>query len=192
MAGEFVDIRIHTTSRMTDLFFPSEAPPLDEFRAISLACYYVQSTPKEGFCIVQWYSWANSQPVILESIKVPATYYAHLRHFLWRHHIFMELISRSELIKDGVVLSTHAKQMIQKYIWYMDAMGEGLMTPVRSKANQGWCGFRSNLFDLYLLVEYYVGRHEHDVVSTWLAQHPNVHLEAILKTRFHSIGMSNN
>ncbi|KAG9310698.1 hypothetical protein JVU11DRAFT_9292 [Chiua virens] len=153
---------------MADLFFPPEVPTLHEINKISITRYYVKNVAEGDFCVIQVLGWANSQPSLLGDIQLPIIYHTHLRHFLWRHHVFMELNSRTELVKDGVVLSAHIKQTIQKYIWYMDAIGGGLMASARFRTNRGRTDFRCNLFDLYLLVEYYVGRHEHDVVY-WVA-----------------------
>lgn len=52
---------------------------------------------------------------------------------------------------------------------------EGLLTTVWK--HKGDASYRSRLFDLYLVLEYNIGRHEFDIVDAWKMEHRKIILE---------------
>ncbi|KAI6096123.1 hypothetical protein F5141DRAFT_1221063 [Pisolithus sp. B1] len=107
-----------------------------------------------------------------EPFDVPSNYYKHVRRFLWRHHVFIGVEKRKEELSLASGLSTHA----QWYIAYMDAMIEALFTKARRSGGGEW---RSNVFDLYLVVDNLVQGHEYDMASLWRMKNADVILETV-------------
>ena len=60
----------------------------------------------------------------------------------------------------------------------MVGMVEGLLTTIQKRI--GDVAYRSHLFNLYLVVEFYVGRHEHDIICRWAREHPDTTLIALV------------
>lgn len=107
-------------------------------------------------------------------ITVPKYYWEHLRRFLWRHHVYMQLYASTS---SGVKLPASVRSVIKLYIQYMDGIAEGLLTTAGRR--RGDPGYRSYLFNMYLVVDFHVGRHEHHVVSSWAAEHPDIIIECV-------------
>lgn len=160
---------------MSDRFFPTKLASVDEIRLIKAIRYEVPVAikDKENFFDVGVY--APEIKKHLEKIKVPAHYHEHLRRFMWRHRLFLELYIR---VADDTVQSRQGlKNLLNRYIIYMDGIAEGLLTTAKRRA--GIQDYRSRLFDMYLVIEHYVGRHEFDVAFDWRERHPDIILECI-------------
>ena len=161
---------------MTDRYFPHTVPTASELSMIILVRYVVSDNTTEeeegAFHEVKTVNWPAQKPAE-DPILIPTKYVRHLRHFLWRHHAFMEVYDRGrrQYIKVAPALS----RLLQKYIVYMDGIAEGLLTTARH--NQDNPTYRSRLFDLYLVVEYFVARHEYDIVGDWRYNNPKTILE---------------
>lgn len=142
------------------------------------ARYVAEVHSPRDFFKVKVISWEDpSKPEVEAPITVPSTYHTHLRRFIWRHQLFMELYSRANTV-NSFKLRTGLRPILLRYIEYMDGMVEGLLTTV--KKNPGDATFRSNLFDLYLVTDYYLqGQHEHHLGDTWRLQHPDTILECV-------------
>lgn len=159
-------------TNMTDLFFPSTTPDAQEIRLILAVRYYHIPSARDDFFDVVPFGW-EVQRKILPSITVPVYYQNHLRRFLWRHHLYMHLYDGAPVLQ----LAPNLLPLLTSYIQYMDAMAEALLTA--AKRNVGDVSCRSYLFNMYLVIEFHIGRHEHDVVSRWASKHPNVVLECV-------------
>ncbi|KAI6159737.1 hypothetical protein EDD17DRAFT_1511145 [Pisolithus thermaeus] len=109
---------------------------------------------------------------VSDPFDVPGDYYEHVRRFLWRHQVFMGVEKRKDELSLAVGLSTRA----QCYISYMDAMIESLFTKARRSGGGDW---RSNLFDLYLVVDHLVQGHEYNVGWLWRMENPDRILETV-------------
>ncbi|KIK72780.1 hypothetical protein PAXRUDRAFT_21590 [Paxillus rubicundulus Ve08.2h10] len=59
---------------------------------------------------------------------------------------------------------------------YMDGIIEGLFTSAQNQQREGW---RSALFNLYLVVEYLVKRHEYNIGDEWRKKNPDQILEQL-------------
>lgn len=159
---------------MSDRFFPNTVPTEDELRLILLVRYHVSSAKtKKGFFSVDTWNWELDVASEPSTILVPVRYLHHLRRFLWREMILMEVMRRSAL--QEIFLSPAASPLVKRYIQYMDAIAEGLLTTAQKR--QGDSSYRSVLFEMYLNVEYFVGRHEFNVAGHWRADHPETVLE---------------
>lgn len=159
----------HTT--MTDLFFPNTAPSQQELRLLMLIRYIPSTKAKGQYFEVNVRNWelqVMSDPGV---VSVPIHYHEHLRRFIWRQMVFMELLTRGS----DLDLAHALRPMLQRYVLYMDGIVEGLLTTAKVKKPDP--GFRSRLFDLYLVVEYYVGRHEYDIVGDWRGSNLDIVLE---------------
>lgn len=156
---------------MTDLFFPSSPPDAHELRRI-MAIRYRPAAITSNFFGVKAYAWpGDTKSTVGKPIRLPGQYYHHLSRFLWRHQVFMELQSR---FSDLQLAPTH-QPLVQRYMQYMNAMVAGLLTPEQKNTKDP--SFRSRLFDLYLVVEYFVGHHEFHLVDSWRACNPDSILE---------------
>lgn len=155
---------------MTDRFFPDVAPEATELRLIMAVRYVAAPTITEGFFNVKVYA-TEIRSVVEEPISVPGHYHDHLTRFLWRHHVFMELQTRSP----DLDLPDNLRPLLQRYIQYMDAIVEGLLTTVQKNVKAP--AFRSHLFDMYLAVEYHVGHHRFRECDFWRVSHPQIILE---------------
>ena len=108
---------------------------------------------------------------VSESITIPTYYEGHLCRFLWHHHLFMHLY-------DGMAeLAPTLRPLLMWYIQYMNSMVEGLLTTVQKRI--GDVAYCLHLFNLYLIVEFHVGHHEHDIVCRWVREHPDTILECV-------------
>ena len=108
------------------------------------------------------------------NITVPTYYYEHLKRFLWRHRLFIGVNERAQQLP----LAMGLRPLIQQYIMYMDAIVEALLTTAR-KASEHQEGWRAELFDLYLVVEHMVERHEYHLGDDWRLKNPDHILEQI-------------
>lgn len=155
---------------MTDLLFPIEVPD-QRLLSFIVARRYIPDDRcnNDGFFNVNTCDRTGKK--VDKPLQVPRYYLDHLRHFTWRHHVYMELNDRAVALN----LDHGLQQLLQKYIFYMNGILQGLLGPVRKHHND--VTFRSRLFDGYLAVEYHVGRHEFDIVGAWRDQHPDVLLE---------------
>jgi len=156
---------------MTDLFFPSEAPSATEMRLILSTRYYPIESPRDDFFDIRVYG-REVGATTGENITLPKYYWDHLRRFLWRHDLYMHLYDEAFT---GVRLPPNLRSLIKRYIQYMDAVAEGLLTTAGNR--KGDVNYRSYLFNMYLVVDSLVGRHEYDVVSRWAMEHPDIILE---------------
>lgn len=159
---------------MSDRYFPASTPTEEELQLILLV-RYVQSAQrkKEGFVTVKVRNFELDIAAEPGIILVPAHYREHLRRFLWRQTVFMEVVKRSS--QSTVHLVAPASPLVKRYIVYMDGIVEGLLTTARKRQDDP--RYRSVLFDMYLTVEFFVGRHEHHVAAQWRRTHPEVVLE---------------
>lgn len=160
---------------MADRFFPNTIPTTNELNLIMLVRYVLGPDKRGGqdFCQVLAKDWVTKRRSYKDGILVPSTYLVHLQHFLWRELAFMEVYLRAG--KQEVEIPPGLSPLLQKYIMYMDGMLEGLLTTARK--NQSNAQYRSSLFDSYLVVEYFVGRHEYDVVGNWRLKNADTILE---------------
>lgn len=165
----------YTTSyHMSDRYFPSSPPSEDELRLILLLRYVPSSVKtKEGFFTVNVRNWELGTASDPGTILVPVRYQEHLRRFLWREMIFMEVIRRCTLRE--IYLVATVSPLVKRYIMYMDGILEGLLTTARKRQDD--VKYRSVLFEMYLNVEYFVGRHEFDIAGQWRESHPDTILE---------------
>ncbi|KIK72318.1 hypothetical protein PAXRUDRAFT_22125 [Paxillus rubicundulus Ve08.2h10] len=76
----------------------------------------------------------------------------------------------------NLVLTKGMCPLIQRYIMYMDGIIEGLFTSAQNQQREGW---RSALFNLYLVVEYLVKRHEYNLGDEWRKKNPDQILEQL-------------
>ncbi|KAI6111431.1 hypothetical protein F5141DRAFT_1063706 [Pisolithus sp. B1] len=155
---------------MTDLFFPMHPPAHAELRLITVIRYKALR-PAGGKFTINAINTDLNIPAS-EPFDVPSDYYEHVRRFLWRHQVFMGVEKRKEELSLAVGLSTRA----QCYIAYMDAMIEGLFTKARRSGGGDW---RSDIFDLYLVVDHLVQGHEYNVGSLWRMENPDRILETV-------------
>ncbi|KAI6108646.1 hypothetical protein EV401DRAFT_2076756 [Pisolithus croceorrhizus] len=109
-----------------------------------------------------------------DPFDVPSDYYEHVRRFLWRHQLFMEVEKR----KDKLCLAVGLLPLAQRYISYMDAMIEGLFIEARRSETQG-SNWWSKLFDLYLVVDRLVQGHECHKGHLWRLKNPDQVLETV-------------
>jgi len=161
---------------MTDRYFPNTVPTASELMLIMLVRYVTDDdddSTGEDFCLVKARNWQLETVSKDDSVEVPIAYSKHLKHFLWRQLAFIEVYNRAT--KQLIDIAPRLRPLLQKYILYMDGMLEGLLTTARK--HQGDPGYRSRLFDTYLVVEYFVARHEYDVVGRWRANNPDTILE---------------
>ena len=165
---------------MTDLYFPVKAPTATELLAIRCIRYLEMGKVVDGLFRVAIYG-SEVNAVCDKDVQVSEFYQDHLRCFLWRHHVYMELVGRK------VELPPNLRPLLLRYILYMDGMVEGLLTTLRNPNHIGNRNFRSRLFNLYLIIDYHVGRHEYDVVGAWRESHPDIVLECV---GMDEIGMS--
>lgn len=154
---------------MADRFFPAYVPDEELLRRLCLIRYYPKKIQDSDFFHVSVMNVELKQPTHPKIIQLPNVYFEHLRRFIWRQHVFMELAARKPKIPDQL------RTMIKKYIMYMDGMIEGLLTTARQR--KGELDYRSRLFNQYLIVEYFVGRHEYDVVGRWRMENADTILE---------------
>lgn len=160
---------------ITNCYFPISVPDQNELRLILLVCYTL-STKKStyGFFTVKMRNCEICLPSDPSTILVPLQYKEHLHHFLWQETLFMEVVSQRTTGR--LTLSQKAMSLADHYIMYMDGMLEGLLTTARKRENDP--GYRSVTFDTYLVVEYFVGRHdEHNIAGQWRKSHPSTILE---------------
>ncbi|KAF8425015.1 hypothetical protein L210DRAFT_3509387 [Boletus edulis BED1] len=158
---------------MSDLFFPHNSPSHEDMFNIMAIRYLPDPTAPKALFNVAIYS-ASGEGIVDTPTAVPSFYHDHLRRFLWRHCVYMELVSRENL-----ALVKNLRPLLERYIFYMDAMVEGLLTTARNTTFANDPTFRSSLFSQYLVVEYHVGRHEFNVVGAWRQSNPDVILECV-------------
>ncbi|KAI5983661.1 hypothetical protein EDD15DRAFT_2201942 [Pisolithus albus] len=157
-------------SNMTDSFFPVYPPSRRELRLITLIRY--KALPPEGDKFtVHAINTVFNIPAC-DPFDVPSGYYEHVRRFLWRHHLFMEVEKRT----DDLSVAVGLRSRVQRYIAYMDAMIEGLFVKARSFEGSDW---RSTLFDLYLIVDHHVQGHEYRQGHLWRLNNPDRILETV-------------
>ncbi|KAI6016421.1 hypothetical protein PISMIDRAFT_360051 [Pisolithus microcarpus 441] len=155
---------------MTDSFFPVYPPPRHELRLITLIRY--KALPPEGDKFtVHAINTVFNIPAC-DPFNIPSDYYEHVRRFLWRHHLFMEVEKR----KDELSMAVGLRSRAQRYIAYMDAMIEGLFVKARRFEGSDW---RSTLFDLYLIVDHLVQGHEYHQGHLWRLNNPDRILETV-------------
>lgn len=155
---------------MSDLFFSNAVPAASELRLIMATRYLPESTCGGGFFDVRVFG-AEVKCIVGTQIRVPEYYHAHLCRFVWRHHLYMELQQRGASLQ----LAQNLRPMLQRCVFYMDGVVEGLLTTVRR--NKDKVGFRSEFFNLYLVLEFHVGRHEYNTVDAWRVLHKDLILE---------------
>ncbi|KAH0835517.1 hypothetical protein J3R83DRAFT_9202 [Lanmaoa asiatica] len=159
---------------MTDRLFPNDAPQESETRSIS-AIRYRAKVPVDGcdFFAVEIYNVeVKTVTDDTDVILVPVHYYEHVRRFLWRHCLFMEVWRRAGSLK----LANGLQTMLKRYIMYMDGITEGLLQLTDFKKGEDK-DLRSVVFDLYLVTEFFVGRHEYDIGDAWRCQNADTILE---------------
>ena len=82
-------------------------------------------------------------------------YLIHIQHFLWREDAIRLVLHYSAQLNVSEELSDNLKMCL----WYMDLVMEGMISEsgptVTDKST-----FRSEVFDWYLVLEYWVRRHE--------------------------------
>lgn len=168
---------LHHPTNMTDIFMPLARCSAQELRLLMSVRYVADVQTDGNLCKVKVISWEeDSKPEIEDPIVVPASYHIHLQHFIWRQHLFMGLVDRANSVTT-FKLRKGLRPILQRYIEYMDGMVEGLLTSVKRNPDPA---FRSKLFDLYLVTDYYLeGRHEYDVGDTWRLEHPDTILECV-------------
>ncbi|KAI5981107.1 hypothetical protein EDD15DRAFT_2204517 [Pisolithus albus] len=149
---------------MIDLFFPVDPPPRDELQLIDLIRY--MALPPEGDKFVVQAMNTDYNTFACDPFDVPSYYYEHVRRFIWRHRLFIGVEKQADKLSLAVGLPTR----LQRYISYLDAMIEGLFVEARRSQGNDW---RSSLFDLYLSVDYFVGRHEHNRGNVWREHNPD-------------------
>ncbi|KAI5983625.1 hypothetical protein EDD15DRAFT_2201917 [Pisolithus albus] len=157
-------------SNMTDSFFPMYPPSRRELRLITLIRY--KALPPEGDKFtVHAINTVFNIPAC-DPFDVPSGYYEHVRRFLWRHHLFMEVEKRT----DDLSVAVGLRSRVQRYIACMDAMIGGLFVKARSFEGSDW---RSTLFDLYLIVDHHVQGHEYRQGHLWRLNNPDRILETV-------------
>lgn len=163
---------------MSDYLWPRSLVTSRELRLLMAIRYRMDGMPTGPFFKVKVIAWELGPTYESEDhITVPSFYHNHLRHFLWRQHLFMELYKRVNTEK-GFRLQTGLRALLQRYIQYMDGMVEGLLTTVKRHPRDA--DFRSSLFNLYLVTDYYLdGIHEPDLGDQWRLQHPDIILECV-------------
>ncbi|KAF8432338.1 hypothetical protein L210DRAFT_869429 [Boletus edulis BED1] len=139
---------------MSDLFFLHNSPSHEDMFNITAIHYLPDPTAPKVLFNVAIYS-ASGEGIVDNPTTVPSFYHDHLRCFLWRHCVYMELVSRENL-----ALAKNLRPLLERYTFYMDAMVEGLLTTARNMTFANDPTFRSSLFSQYLIVEYHVGCHE--------------------------------
>ena len=78
----------------------------------------------------------------------------------------------------GVKLLLTIGSLIKLYIQYMDRIAEGLLST--TGRHQWDLGYRSYLFNMYLIVEFHVEWHKYHIVSSWAVKHPDIILECVV------------
>ncbi|KAG6371690.1 hypothetical protein JVT61DRAFT_9031 [Boletus reticuloceps] len=159
---------------MSDLFFPNNSSPQEKMQLILSMHYLPDPTPRKELFSVMVYS-ASGEGVVDTPAIVPAFYHDHLCRFLWRHSVYMELVSQ-----DDITLMPKLRPLLERYIFYMDAVVEGLLTTARNKTFTKDPTFCSILFNQYLVVEYHVGHHEFNVIGAWRQRNPDIILECMM------------
>ncbi|KAI5983627.1 hypothetical protein EDD15DRAFT_2201918 [Pisolithus albus] len=163
-------LRRKVISNMTDSFFPMYPPSRRELRLITLIRY--KALPPEGDKFtVHAINTVFNIPAC-DPFDVPSGYYEHVRRFLWRHHLFMEVEKRT----DDLSVAVGLRSRVQRYIACMDAMIGGLFVKARSFEGSDW---RSTLFDLYLIVDHHVQGHEYRQGHLWRLNNPDRILETV-------------
>lgn len=156
---------------MSYLFFPNDPPTRHELRLINLIRY--KAFPPTGGKFVVHTMNTDYDALAGQPFEVPSHYYDHVRRFLWRHQLLMGVEERSSELALAVGLCRRT----QCYISYLDAMIESLFVEARRpRFGHDW---RSNLFDLYLVVDYFVRGHEYCQGMQWTLRNPGQILEVI-------------
>lgn len=153
---------------MSDRFFPCASPGQREVKLICQIQYIAGPIVDGGFAVEG--KNLKLKSMVADKAVLPSSYHEHVRRFIWRHCVFMEVWRRSE----DLCLTVRLRVAIERYIMYMDGMMEGLLMTPRKKQRHD---YRSALFDLYLLTEYFMKRHEYDIGDAWRINHPDVVLE---------------
>ena len=168
-------LHIHPSpSTHMDRFFPLTNHDSHELQLIMLIHYVVSTSPvKPGFFVVKVKNSELNATTPPGTILVPNHYKDHLQCFLWRHQVFMEVVHQYN--DKELHLVPYLSPLFQHYIVYMDGVAEDLLTTARKMINNP--SYRSLTFDLYLVVEYFIQRHESHIAAQWRGNNPDVILE---------------
>ncbi|KAI6110566.1 hypothetical protein EDD16DRAFT_1897873 [Pisolithus croceorrhizus] len=79
--------------------------------------------------------------------------------------------------RDELALAVGLCRQAQCYIAYLDAIIEGLF--IKARWSESGLDWRSDLFDLYLVVDYFVHGHDYNQGDLWRLKNPNQVLEVI-------------
>lgn len=161
---------------MTDRYFPQSIPNQTDLDTM-LSVIYTFSDPnatKGTFTLTPW-DHARKISLMEKTIQLPNHYWDHVRRTMWRKMAFGEIYRLWKA--DNIQLPHDFIPLVKKYIAYLDAMLEGLLTSARKRVKHA--NYRSNLFDTYLVVEGSIMRHEHDVVGEWRLSHSETILECL-------------
>lgn len=156
---------------MTDLLFHDREPTLKKLNIIMQIRYELKETEDEHFCVV-----CIGNPTlnaVVEDIRIPKSYQGHLRRFLWRHALFMGIESNIH-----EKLDADNRRIIKRYISYMDAILAALIQGCRGEKGVN-VYYRSKTFDLYLVVEFFIGRHDYQSGDQWRRTHKMPLLETV-------------
>lgn len=161
-----------TLVTMSDLLFPNTVPTSKELSLIKQVEYRPKITDSSDFFSIHVFN-TKTMGATESDIRIPNWYYQHVLRFLWRHRLFLAIHGNSKIKFDR-----GHRTMIRRYIAYMDAVMEGLLMGCRI-AEGNDVTYRSRTFEMYLAVEFYIGRHEFDVCDTWRRANKQPILEAI-------------
>lgn len=164
---------IPSSPKMTDRFFPSEPPSEQALHRLLRVQYELGQVYDERYLDVHVSGWDLEAGGKARTIRVPARYHGHLLRSFWRRKTFVELFTRYNALFRTLVVDPHP--LLLRHIMYIDGMVQGLLTTAQK--HKRMVPFRSALFDLYLVVEYFVGRHQSNQVSHWRYAHPDIILE---------------
>ncbi|KAI6121418.1 hypothetical protein F5141DRAFT_1090002 [Pisolithus sp. B1] len=156
---------------MTDLFFPINPPTHHELQLIELIRY--KAFPPEGGKFMVHAINTDYNTLACVPFVVPSPYYEHIKRFLWRHQLFMGVEKR----RDELALAVGLCKQTQCYIAYLDAIIEGLF--IKARWSEFGLDWRSDLFDLYLVVDYFVHGHKYNQGALWRLNNPDQILEVI-------------
>lgn len=138
---------IHPTTPMATHHYPDHVPGATKFRRL------LKTTRK-----VVTYTNSTSFAVFCDGVSacvLPARYIDHIRRFIWREDAIRLVLNHNNVVDIPELL----EENITLVLWYMDNVFDRLVTESNLE-RAATAPFRSDVFENYLIIEYWVRRHE--------------------------------
>lgn len=157
---------------MTDCMFRDALPSSKVLYKITQIQHEIQVTNDEDYFSIHVRNQAQDG-LLDDTVLIPRWYEVHLSHFLWRYHILIGIESNAP-----ESLDVYNRAMVKRYISYMDGILASLLNGCR-RGKGCDVHYRSEIFDLYLVVELSIGRHDHASGDEWRRLNPTTILETL-------------